>query len=626
MIHRTLRAAGTGLLALSTLFLAAAAAPETPMDRGIGQAVGNFTLPDTSGNPLTLHAFRHGRAVVLVFLGTDCPVGNLYTPRLVELSHQYKDRGVVFLAINANAHETADQVAAHAREHKIDFPVLKDTGNRVADQLQIERMCEVLLIDANGVLRYRGAVDDQYGYGTRRDTALTSYLRDALDAVLAGRPVAVAATPVVGCLLDRADAPPPARPVNSRRVRPAAAELIAAFDAIEAKEPVEVGRVTYAGDVAAILQNRCQSCHRPGEVAPFSLLSYDDARGHAAMIAEVVDDRRMPPWHADPRYGHFRNDRHLTPRERATLLAWVEQGTPLGDPAALPPPRTFPQGWQIGTPDIIFELPEPQTVAAQGTIPYIYVRVPTHFKDDVWVQAAEARPGNPAVVHHIVVIIDDHSGAKRGMGEGHLCGTAPGDMPTILAPGTAKLIPAGSDLIFQMHYTPVGTVHTDRSRVGLIYARGPVEHRVHTRAIGQRNFVIPPGASDYTVSSTFTFPRDAHLYSFMPHMHLRGKNFKYTATYPDGSSEVLLSVPAYDFGWQSVYMLTEPRAMPRGTRIDCLGTFDNSAANPSNPDPTKAVAFGEQTWEEMMIGWIDYIDDAPASSARPAAADGESED
>jgi hypothetical protein len=339
------------------------------------------------------------------------------------------------------------------------------------------------------------------------------------------------------------------------------------------------------------------------------------------MIAEVVDDRRMPPWHADPRYGRFRNDRHLSPRERATLLAWVEQGAPLGDPAKMPPPRTFPDGWEIGTPDIIFELPEPQTVAAQGTIPYIYVRVPTHFKEDVWVQAAEARPGDPAVVHHIVVAIDDHSGKRRGMGEGHLCGTAPGDMPTVLPPGTAKLIPAGADLIFQMHYTPVGTVHTDRSRVGLILAKGPVEHRVYTRAVGQRDFVIPPGADDYPVDSTFTFPRDAHLYSFMPHMHLRGKTFKYTATYPDGSSEVLLSVPAYDFGWQSVYMLTEPKAMPKGTRIDCHATFDNSEANPSNPDPTKAVAFGEQTWEEMMIGWLDYIDDAPVTP-RAAAADG----
>jgi peroxiredoxin len=614
--RRLPRLAGHAVAGLCVLLQVGGAEP--PLDRGIGKPVADFTLADTAGKPVRLHDFGRKQTVVLVFLGTDCPVGNLYAPRLVELSRQYQDRKVAFLAINANAHETAEQAAAHARTHGIAFPVLKDTGNEVADQLQVERMCDVLLIDEEGVLRYRGAVDDQYGQGTRKDAPAKPYLRDALEAVLAGRPVEVAATPVIGCLLDRAVAPP-ARAVQSRRVRPAAAELIAAFDAVEGKEPVEVGRVTYAGDVAAILQKRCQSCHRPGEVAPFSLLSYDDARGHAAMIAEVVDDRRMPPWHADPRYGHFRNDRHLDARERATLLAWVEQGAPLGDPAVLPPPRTFTEGWQIGTPDIIFELPESQTVAAQGTIPYIYLRVPTHFKEDVWVQAAEARPGDAAVVHHIVVGIDDHSGKRRGMGEGHLCGTAPGDMPTILPPGTAKLIPAGSDLIFQMHYTPVGTVHTDRSRVGLVLAKGPVEHRVHTRAIGQRDFLIPPGAPNYPVTSTFTFPRDAHLYSFMPHMHLRGKTFKYMATYPNGSSEVLLSVPAYDFGWQSVYMLAEPKAMPKGTRIDCYATFDNSADNPSNPDPTKAVAFGEQTWEEMMIGWLDYIDDAPVVAGGTAA-------
>ncbi len=615
--RRVFRVAGTGLLVLSALLLVAAT--EAPIDRGIGTRVADFTLEDTAGKPFSLNDFRDKRAVVIVFLGTTCPVGNIYAPRLVELSHRYKDQGVVFLGVNANAHETAEQTAEHARQHGIDFPVLKDPGNRLADKLLVERMCEALVVDSDAQLRYRGAIDDQYGQGTRKDAPRSHYLRDALDAVLAGRPVAIAATPVIGCLLDRA-APKPARTVSAR-LRPAAAELVAAYEEVEGKEPVDVGRVTYAADVAPILQNRCQSCHRPGQVAPFALLSYDDARRHAAMIAEVVDDRRMPPWHPDPRYGKFHNDRHLNSGERATLLAWVEQGAPLGDPKALPPPRTFPEGWAIGTPDVVFELPEPQTIAAQGTLPYLYLRVPTHFQEDKWVQAAEAQPGDRAVVHHIVVGIDDHSGVKRGMGEGHLCGTAPGDMPTILPSGTAKLIPAGSDLIFQMHYTPVGTVHTDRSRVGLNFAQGPVEHRVYTRAIGQNDFLIPPGDSNYPVASTYTFARDVHLYSFMPHMHLRGKSFTYTAIYPDGTSELLLSVPAYDFGWQSVYMLNEPKALPKGTRIDCRGYFDNSAGNPANPDPSKAVAFGEQTWEEMMIGWIDYIDDAPVAP-RATAADG----
>jgi hypothetical protein len=349
-------------------------------------------------------------------------------------------------------------------------------------------------------------------------------------------------------------------------------------------------------------------------VGPFPLEKYDDARGHAAMIREVVDDRRMPPWHADPRYGKFSNDRRLSPRERSTLLAWVDHGAPLGDPAALPAPRTFPEKWTIGTPDAVFEIPAPQVVAAQGTLDYVHVRVPTHFKEDRWIQAAEAQPGDRAVVHHIIVYVDDHGGRRRRGGEAHLCGFAPGDLPTVLPAGTAKKIPAGSDLIFQIHYTPNGTMRTDRSRVGFIYAKAPVEHQAYTHGIAQRRFLIPPGADNYPVASSFTFPRDAHLLSFMPHMHLRGKSFEYRATYPDGTSEVLLSVPAYDFGWQTAYALATPKAMPKGTRIDCQAHYDNSAGNPANPDPKRAVTWGDQTFEEMMIGYIDYTDDDPVKA------------
>jgi peroxiredoxin len=627
MTGRSARWVGGGLLLLGLLLawrlaaVAGAGGDDLPVDRGVGGRVANFTLDDPSGKPVSLYGFRGKKALVLVFLGTDCPVGNLYAPRLAELAHQFQDRGVVFLGVNANAGETAAQVAEHARAHGIDFPVLKDPGNRVADQLLVERTCETLVLDGQARLRYRGAIDDQYGVGTRKDAPATHYVRDALEAVLAGRTVQVAATPVAGCLLDRAEvkAAGAGKPGGGApRIRPAAPAIVEALEEIEAKQPpVQVGSVTYAGDVAAIVQERCQSCHRPGQVAPFSLLTYDDARRHAAMIAEVVEDRRMPPWHADPRFGHFRNDRHLNPRERATLLAWVEQGTPLGDPSALPAPRTFPAAWSIGEPDMVFELPKPQTVAAQGTLDYVNVRVPTNFREDRWVQAAEAQPGDRTVVHHILVFVDDHSGTRRqGIG-GQLCGYVPGDIPTVLPPGAAKKVPAGSDLLFQIHYTPTGTLRTDRSRVGLIFAKPPVEHVAHTHGIAQRRFLIPPGVSSHPVSSSFTFPADAHLLSMGPHMHVRGKSFEYKATYPDGTGEVLLSVPAYDFGWQTSYVLETPKAMPKGTRIDCLAHFDNSAANPANPDPNRAVTWGDQTFEEMMIGYIDYVDDAPIAAAAP---------
>jgi hypothetical protein len=382
----------------------------------------------------------------------------------------------------------------------------------------------------------------------------------------------------------------------------------------ESGASVDVGQVSFASEVARILQDRCQSCHRPGQVAPFSLLTYDEARRHAAMIREVVDERRMPPWHADPRYGHFANDRSLTPKERATIRAWVDQETPLGDPTSIPPPRRFPAEWSIGTPDVVFTMAEPFTVPAEGILPYQYIRVPTHFTEDRWVQAVEAHPGDRSVVHHFIVRIEVKGKAFKHHGQQpYLIGYAPGDMPAVYAPGTAKLIPAGADLIFAVHYTPTGTVRTDRSSVGIIFAKAPVVHRAVTRGISQEKFRIPPGAANFPVRSRFEFDRDAHLLSLMPHMHLRGKSFRYKATYPDGTTEVLLSVPSYDFGWQSVYRLAAPKPMPAGTRIDCLALFDNSPANPANPDPKQSVVWGEQSSDEMMIGFIDYSDDDPVT-------------
>jgi hypothetical protein len=474
-------------------------------------------------------------------------------------------------------------------------------------------------------IRYRGAIDDQYGLGTRKDAPSRRYLADALDAILTGRKVVTPATPVFGCPLDRVQ-PKSALSRKTQRVRAAAGELAAAYDELEPPDPIEVGSVTYAADVASILQQKCQSCHRAGQVGPFPLLTYDDTVRHAATIREVVDDRRMPPWHADPRFGQFENDRSLSIRQRATLLAWVDQGCPLGDAKAVPAQRAFPEGFSIGKPDLVIEMPEPYTVPAQGTVPYQYFRVPSGFTEDKWVQAAEARPGDPSVVHHVLVAIDDHKpkteADERRLPQSHFVAYAPGDLPMSLPPGIAKRIPAGSDLIIQMHYTPVGTVRTDRSSFALIFAKAPPLREAHTLGILQQNFEIPPGADKHAVHSNYIFPADAELYSLMPHMHLRGKSFRYTATFPDGGREILLSVPGYDFAWQSVYRLARPRQMPKGTRIDCLAHFDNSSKNPSNPDPSLKVVWGDQTFEEMMIGYIDvtFLDRTPQDAKLPVAS------
>ncbi len=409
---------------------------------------------------------------------------------------------------------------------------------------------------------------------------------------------------------------PAKRVLGSRpRIRPLPPQVVA--DQEDDDPATAVGPVTYAADVAGIIQARCQSCHRPGQVAPFSLLSYDDAVGHASMIHEVVENRRMPPWHANPKIGHFLNNRRLSARERATLLAWIEQETPLGDPQQIPPPRDFPEGWTIGKPDVVLTMTEPYSVVADGVLNYQRFRVETGFTQARWIQAAEARPGNRAVVHHICVFLADDrpKGDRMSDERRELVCYAPGDLPELFPEGTAKQIPAGASLVIEVHYTPIGTPQTDQSSVGLIFARSPITRRAFTKGISQKNFAIPPGANDYPVRSSFTFPNDARLLSLMPHMHLRGKDFVYVARYPDGRTETLLEVPAYDFGWQSVYRLVEPKPMPRGTRIDCLAHFDNTSANPANPDPTITVRWGEQTFDEMMIGFIDFDEDAATSPA-----------
>ncbi|MBK5293208.1 MAG: thiol-disulfide isomerase [Acidobacteriia bacterium] len=368
---------------------------------------------------------------------------------------------------------------------------------------------------------------------------------------------------------------------------------------------------TFTKDVAPILNQRCVECHRQGEAAPMAFTSYKDVRPWARAIKEKVVSRAMPPWLADARYGHFDNERRLKQPEIDTVAAWVDQGAPEGDPKFLPKPPIFEQGWAVGKPDVVFELPQAVAVQPSGVIPYQYYTVPTGFKEDTWVQAAEIRPGNRAVVHHIIVFIQPQ-GAKEGSPTGRekLSGFAPGEQPKVYPAGTAKLIPAGSNLVFQVHYTPNGTAATDRSYIGLLFAKQPVTRRALTGTALNTKFTIPPGDGNHEVQSSWEAKEDVRIVDLMPHMHLRGKDFTYTAVYPNGSREIVLSVPRYDFNWQLLYQFAEPLRLPKGSRLECVAHFDNSSNNKHNPDPNKEVKWGPQTWEEMMIGWFDYTTEA----------------
>lgn len=389
--------------------------------------------------------------------------------------------------------------------------------------------------------------------------------------------------------------------------------------------------VTFSKDVAPIIQKRCQNCHRPGEVAPMSFMSYKEVRPWARSIREKVVRGEMPPWFADPQYGTFSNDHRLSQAEKDTITAWVAGGAVEGDARQTPPNPKFVEGWNIGRPDVVLSMTKEFEIPPEGVIPYKYFAVPTNFTEDRYVQFAEIRMGDRAHVHHVIVSVRypgrdplpepgeiqvprtpaAANQPRRSLedSDGRLVGWAPGEAPLELREGQAKLIRKGSVLVFQVHYTTNGTPGKDRTSVGLIFSKAPVEKRVITAGAIARNLVIPPGEPNYESKAVFTFAEDSHIDSLHPHMHMRGKDFKYTLVYPDGSSKVLLSVPAFNFNWQLTYVLTEPVAAPKGSRLEVIAHHDNSPNNKFNPDPTKEVRWGDQTWDEMMIGYLDYTID-----------------
>jgi hypothetical protein len=386
----------------------------------------------------------------------------------------------------------------------------------------------------------------------------------------------------------------------------------------------------YTKDVAPILQKNCQGCHRPGEVAPMALTNYKEVRPWAKSIKEKVMRREMPPWFADPAHGQFSNDARLSEQEIQTIAQWADAGAKEGDPKAMPPQPKFVEGWNVGKPDVVLTMNKDFEVPEQGAVPYKYFVVPTNFDEDRYVQFAEIRPGDRSHVHHVIISVRYPDGkpmpeageldlkqlaasraAQRSVedSDGRLVGWAPGEAPLILKDGQAKLVKKGSVLIFQVHYTTNGKPGKDRSSVGLIFAKAPVEKRVITAGAFARNLVIPPGAANHESTSEFTFKEDSHIDSLHPHMHLRGKDMTFYLLQPDGTKKTLLSVPRFDFAWQQTYFLKEPIAAPKGSKLLVVAHHDNSANNKFNPDPTKEVKWGDQTWDEMMIGYFDYTID-----------------
>lgn len=544
---------------------------ETPSpgipDRGFG-AVVDAPFTDLRWQTRRLPELAAGAATVVFFATIECPIVPRCLPKLGRLAKDYAERGVVVLVVYCGADDRLVDAAAQLVQAAPLAVFGQDFSGAFATACGVDRTGTALVLDREQRLRYRGRIDDQYGYTGARAAPSREDLRLALEAVLAGQPVEVPSTEASGCRL--------------------------AF-AVPAATPVP----TYWGDIEPLVRTHCAGCHRPGGEAPFSLLSEAQVQKHAAMAAEVTEQGRMPLWYGASTQT-FANHLGLPAAARSTFRRWFAAGMPSGEVPAVPPPTVPPAaGWRIGTPDQVLTLKAPVRLPAEGTVPYQYFILPFRFEQDTWVEALEIKPQNARVLHHCNL-------ARVKFGEkfsqdGFITGYVPGGDPMVLDPGTAVRIPAGSVLALQAHYVTTGEPEQDRLQVGLRFPRVPVQRELQVAIAADFRFEIPPGARAHPVRAARTLPEDAIGIGMFVHMHLRGRDMAVTAEAPDGSQETLLVVPNYNFDWQQSYRwVPGQRRFAKGTRIRALAHFDNSAWNPFNPDPTVPVKFGLETTDEMM--------------------------
>jgi AhpC/TSA family len=521
---------------------------------------------------------------VFCMLGVECPVSRFYAGRIEQLSKEYAPRKVQFIAVYSNLHDSVEDIRQSAKEVGLSISLVHDSDQSLARLLAATRVPEVLVLDDTKSIRYRGRIDDQYSPGVKRTNTSQNDLENALDALLSGQAPKVASTTPVGCLITFA------------------------------KAPDESSSITFCKSIVPLFNEHCVECHRPGEIGPFDISDYQEVRGWADMILETIEQKRMPPWHADPNFGTFKNERHFPESAMTTIRQWVKAGAPYGSAAELPPAPQYTQGWRLPKePDLVIAMRDkPYAIPASGTVDYQYFVVDPQIKEDRWVSAAQVIPGNPSVVHHAIIFVRPPDGVEFD-GLGWLTAFVPGQRATTFPPGFARKIPAGSKFVFQMHYTPNGQEEHDLTQVGLTYIdASEVTHQVLTLVGIDQEFEIPPGADNHPISASVrNLPKSGQLLAVMPHMHLRGKSFELSATATadagDGPplTNTLLKVPNYDFNWQHTYEFAEPLDLSRVQRLDFTVTFDNSTSNPFNPNPNEYVVWGDQTWEEMAVTFLE---------------------
>lgn len=556
---------------------------------GVGRLVPDFTLTTLAGKQLRLTDFSTYDGVVIAMTGTGCPLCKKYAPTLANLEKVYQKKNIAFIFINPNSSEAIADLQKEARRLGLSGPYVRDSSRNICGHLDVKTTTEVFVLDRSRTLIYRGAVDDQHGFGYSLEEPRNRYLQNALDALIDERRPLVAATSAPGCelLYDHTLAP-------------------------EQNQPV-----TYFNQVARIINANCIECHRDGGIGPMAFESYEQVKDYAGMIANVVKREVMPPWFAAPlteqgdsdadSSAHWMNDRSLSETERKQLLDWVSAGAPVGNALEAPITPKFPDGWLIGQPDAVFKFAEPIAVKASGTMPYQYVTVETDLDEDKWIQAIEVRPGKIDVVHHVIVSLRSEDIDEVDERDGFWGVYVPGNSTLIYPEGMAKLLPKGAKLRFQMHYTPNGTATEDLTSIGLVFAEREPQYEVKVKGIANTRLRIPPNADNHRVTASIPIPIDVQILSFLPHMHLRGKAAQYELIKNTSNREILLDVPQYDFNWQLVYRLSEPRALQEGDSLRFTSWYDNSVNNPANPDPNKTVKWGQQTYDEMHLGYVEYI-------------------
>jgi hypothetical protein len=590
-------------LALASLALAslALATPQEldyksePVELGpyaprVGEWIPDLAWVGLAGAESKLSAAAGERGLVIALRDVDCPLSKRYAPRLAEMEAEIAKLGFGLLYVGVQPREEC-QRDVETFALKASYAV--DPEGKLASALSATTSTEVFVLDRARTLSYRGCIDDQYGLGFAKPQLEREFLREALVAVAAGRQVAAPATTAQGCLLKLAQSAAPEVPL------------------------------TWHERTSRIVQRRCEGCHRQGGVAPFALETYEQVQRRARMIKFVLDEGVMPPWFAEHDSGPWSNDTSLAPQEKVDLVQWIAAGAPEGDAAHAPLAVARVEGWRIGQPDLVVDMGADFAVPAEGVVDYQMYDVTLDTTEEHWVQAVEIRPGAKAVVHHVILWVDEPgSEPQRKGGETFFTAHAPGTQPLSFPHGFAKRLPAGARLTFQMHYTPNGEAASDRTEVGFVFCEKPPKAEVVTASALNDDFAIPPGAFDHEVQAEYVFPADAAILTLFPHSHLRGVRWLFELTYPDGSTGPLLSVPQYDFNWQLFYDLQTPLEVPRGTKMVATAWFDNSDGNPANPDPTATVRFGEQTFEEMMIGYVNWVPTAGRTPVEASAPSG----